>query len=193
MRARTTMAKTQALTHPIEQRIFLIRGAKVILDSDLAELYGVTVKALNQAVKRNAARFPSDFILQLTPWEFVCLRSQFVTSNGRGGRRYLPFAFTEHGAIMAATILNSPRSVEMSVFVVRAFVRLREVLGAHKQLANKISELEKRLDTHDRAIQQLIDSMKHLVPLPRAKPRKIGFDPKMTDRPKLLMGASKSR
>jgi hypothetical protein len=183
------MRKAQLVPHPIEQRIFVVRGPKVILDSDLAELYGVTVKAFNQAVKRNAARFPADFILRLTPWEFACLRSQVVTSKaGRGGRRYLPFAFTEDGAIMAATVLNSTRAVEMSVFVVRAFVRLREVLAAHQQLANKIAELEAKLDTHDKSIQHLMQSIRHLVPLPAAKPRRIGFQPKVCHSPKLLKG-----
>ena len=130
----------------IESRILMIRGQRVILDGDLARLYGVTVKALNQQVKRNPGRFPLDFALRLTAEEFMSLRSQNVTSNpGRGGRRYPPLAFTEHGAIMAATVLNSPRAVEMSLFVVRVFVRLREVLGTNKVLAVKIAELERRL------------------------------------------------
>ena len=121
---------------PIESQILLIRGQRILLDSDLAALYGVEVRSLNQAVKRNQERFPSDFVVQLTPQESKVLRSQIVISNStRGGRRYMPYAFTEHGAIMAASVLNSPRAVEMSIFVVRAFVRLRETLAAHKAVA----------------------------------------------------------
>src|SRR5258708_2702604 len=114
----------------VESRILFLSHERVILDADIAELYGVPVRQLNQAVKRNQERFPTDFVFQLTAKEDGVLRSQIVISNqGRGGSRYPPFAFTEHGAIMAATVLNSPKAVEMSVFVVRAFVRLREMLG----------------------------------------------------------------
>src|ERR1700736_328073 len=119
-----------AVVRPVESRILILRGHKVILDSDLAELYGVPVKRLNEQVKRNVERFPADFMFQLSAREHDHLRSQFATSKqARGGRRYPPYAFTEHGAIMAATVLNSKRAVEMSVFVVRAFVRLRELLA----------------------------------------------------------------
>src|SRR6266404_5281020 len=128
------MSKSQtALALPVESRILVLRHQKVILDTDLAELYGVPVKRLNEQIKRNQERFPSDFMFQLNPEEQASLRSQSATSNqGRGGRRYAPYAFTEHGAIMAATVLNSERAVEMSVFVVRAFVRLREMLAANR-------------------------------------------------------------
>ena len=120
----------------IDLRIMILRRERVILDTALAELYNVSVKRLNEQAKRNRKRFPADFMFQLTPRENKCLRSQFATSNiGRGGRRSLPNAFTEHGAIMAATVLNSEQAVEMSVFVVRAFVRLREMLAANKELA----------------------------------------------------------
>ena len=131
------MPKPQsALAIPVESRILVLRDHKVILDTDLAELYGVSVKRLNEQVKRNEERFPADFMFQLTPTEHEALRSQFATSKqGRGGRRYPPYAFTEHGAIMAATVLNSERAVEMSVFVVRAFVRLRE------SLSRRVSEI----------------------------------------------------
>src|SRR5581483_736639 len=183
------MRKTQLVAHPIEQKIFILRGRKIILDSDLAELYGTTVKALNQAAKRNSTRFPEDFLIRLTPWEFDSLRSQIVTSKGRGGRRYLPFAFTEHGAIMAATVLSSPRAVEMSVFVVRAFVRLREVVTASRELANKVEQLERKMATHDQSIQQLIEAIKRLVPVPSRPSRRIGLQPKL-ERPKLLLAAS---
>ena len=163
-----------ALVVPVESRIFVQRGQKVILDSDLAELYGVTVKRLNEQVKRNQERFPQDFMFQLSAEEQQSLRSHNATSK-RGGRRYLPYAFTEHGAIMAATVLNSARAVEMSVFVVRAFVRLREVLAANQELAGKIDELERRLDTHDASIQELIEAIRELMEPPAATGRPIGF------------------
>ena len=170
------MPKTKALTIPVESRILVLRQQKVILDSDLAELYGVPVRQLNQAVKRNLERFPADFMFQLTAKEDEILRSQIVTSSsGYGGRRYPPYAFTEHGAIMAATVLNSPKAVEMSVFVVRAFVRLREMLGNNRQLASKINELEQRLETHDSAIQELIDAIKEMMTPPDGPRKKIGF------------------
>ena len=163
-----------ALVVPVESRIFVQRGHKVILDSDLAELYGVPVKRLNEQVKRNRERFPQDFMFQLSAEEEQSLRSQNATSK-RGGRRYLPYAFTEHGAIMAATVLNSERAVQMSVFVVRAFVRLREVLATNQQLAGKIDELERRLDTHDASIQELIEAIRELMEPAPASGRPIGF------------------
>lgn len=161
---------------PVESRILVLRGQKVILDSDLAELYGVPVKRLNEQVKRNRERFPTDFMFQLSPVERESLKSQIATSKGgRGGRRYAPYAFTEHGAIMAATVLNSNRAVEMSVFVVRAFVRLREVLATSQQLAGKIDELEERLDTHDTSIQDLIEAIRELMAPEPPTGRKIGY------------------
>jgi ORF6N domain len=170
VKRRTTLASA------VESRILLLRHQRVILDTDIAELYGVPVKVLNQQVKRNRERFPADFVFRLTSKEDEVLRSQFVTSKqGRGGRRYAPYAFTEHGAIMAATVLNSERAVQMSVFVVRAFVRLREMLATNRKLAGKIDELENRLDTHDSTIQDLIDAIKELMK-PEDPPRKsIGF------------------
>ena len=130
----------------VARRIHIVRNHKVMLDSDLAELYGVATRVLNQAVKRNPDRFPGDFMFQLDPSEAAALRSQLVTSkSGRGGRRHVPFAFTEHGAIMAATVLNSPAAVQMSIFVVRAFSRLRELISTHKDLAAKIEGLERRV------------------------------------------------
>jgi phage regulator Rha-like protein len=160
----------------VESRILFLRQQRVILDSDIAELYGVPVKMLNQQVKRNQTRFPPDFLFQLNAREYEFLRSQFVTSKqGRGGRRYMPYAFTEHGAIMAATVLNSERAVQMSVFVVRAFVRLREMLATNQRLAGKIRELETRLETHDSAIQELIEAIKDLM-MPEDPPKgRIGF------------------
>jgi hypothetical protein len=160
----------------VESRILILRHQRVILDVDIARLYGVTVKRLNEQVKRNQDRFPPDFMFQLTDGENGALRSQFATSKKtRGGRRYTPHAFTEHGAIMAATVLNSKRAVQMSVFVVRAFVRLREMLATNRRLAGKIAELENRLDTHDSAIQDLIEAIKELM-TPKERPRRrIGF------------------
>jgi hypothetical protein len=171
------MPKSQsALAVSVESRILLVRNHKVILDTDLAELYGVPVKQLNQQTKRNKERFPADFMFQLTSAEHAPLRSQTVTSKpGRGGRRYLPYAFTEHGAIMAATVLNSERAVEMSLFVVRAFVRLRDMLANNHELAAKIDELERRLDTHDASIQDLIEAIKELMAPDPPSGRKIGF------------------
>ena len=155
----------------VESRILFLRHQRVILDADIAQLYGVPVKRLNEQVKRNQERFPSDFMFQLTDKEHGALRSQFATSKkSRGGRRYPPYAFTEHGAIMAATVLNSERAVQMSVFVVRAFVRLREMLATNRRLAGKIDELENRLDTHDSVIQDLIEAIKELMTPQGANP-----------------------
>jgi hypothetical protein len=186
------MGKLNLVRYPIDHRILLVRGQRVILDSELAALYAVSPKRLNEQVKRNIDRFPDDFMFQLTEEEHRALRSQIATSNpGRGGRRYLPYVFTEHGAIMAATVLNSRRAVEMSVFVVRAFVRLRELLGAHKQLAVKIEELERKLATHDHSIHQLLEAIRQLIPATvRAKPKRIGFQPKPIDAPRTLKAAA---
>lgn len=160
----------------VESRILILRDQRVILDADLAQLYRVPVKRLNEQVKRNKERFPADFMFKLNEKEDRALRSQIATSNKtRGGRRYLPYAFTEHGAIMAATILNSEQAVQMSVFVVRAFVRLREMLGTNRKLAGKITELEGRLDTHDSTIQGLIDAIKELMTPPDPPRKRIGF------------------
>jgi phage regulator Rha-like protein len=167
---------SSALAVSVDSRILVVRQQKVILDTDLAELYGVPVKRLNEQVKRNRERFPSDFMFRLTDEEQQTLRSQNATSkSGRGGRRYAPYAFTEHGAIMAATVLNSERAVEMSLFVVRAFVRLREMLATNEKLAAKIDELEQRLDTHDASIQDLIEAIRQMMLPEPATGRKIGF------------------
>lgn len=159
----------------MESRVLILRHRKVILDVDLAELYGVPVKRLNEQVKRNQERFPSDFMFQLTQREHAVLRSQIATSNrARGGRRYTPYAFSEHGAIMAATVLNSERAIQMSVFVVRAFVRLREMLATNRRLAGKIDELADRLDTHDSVIVELIEAIQELM-TPEPSTTRIGF------------------
>jgi phage regulator Rha-like protein len=159
----------------LESTILLIRGQRVMLDSDLAETYEVSTKQLNQQLKRNRNRFPEDFAFQLTAQEFTSLRSQSVTSKQRGGRRYLPWAFTEHGALMLASVLNSDVAVQASVRVVRAFVRLREMVAANTQLARKLKDLERRLDSHDETIVDLFAALKKLLE-PEAKPRReIGF------------------
>ena len=165
-----------AFAASVESRILFLRRQRVILDVDIARLYGVPVKRLNEQVKRNQERFPSDFMFQLSEKEHAALRSQIATSNkSRGGRRYTPYAFTEHGAIMAATVLNSERAVQMSVFVVRAFVRLREMLATNRRLAGKIDELENRLDTHDSVIQELIEAIKELMTPEEPSRARIGF------------------
>ena len=143
----------------------------------MAALYGVPVKRLNQQVNRNRERFPADFTFQLTAKEHDALRLQNATSNKhRGGRRYAPYAFTEHGAIMAAAVLNSEKAVEMSIFVVRAFVRLREMLSANRRLAAKIEELDRKLESHDTAIIDLMEAIKELIAPEPASSRKIGFE-----------------
>jgi hypothetical protein len=165
----------------IERSILLARGEKVILDADLAKLYGVATKRLNEQVRRNIDRFPDDFVFQLNRNELDNLRSQSVTSSsGYGGRRYAPYAFTEHGAIMAATVLNSPRAVQVSVYVVRAFVQLRRVLGQNKQLAAKLAELERKVGDHDQKIVAIIQAIRELMAPPPKPPRKqIGFQSEM--------------
>lgn len=168
--------KPAILAPPVESRIIILRHQKVILDSDLAQLYGVSVKRLNEQVKRNRERFPEDFMFQLNKREHEILRSHFATSSGgHGGRRYAPFAFTEHGAVMAATVLNSKKAVETSVLIVRAFVRLRKMLATNRQLAEKIGELEDRLESHDKTIQDIFDAIRQLMAPPKASQRRIGF------------------
>jgi hypothetical protein len=167
----------------IEQRIYTIRGVRVILDWDLAALYGVPTKRLNEQYRRNRKRFPEDFAFQLTAREANSLRSQIATSSSRGGRRYRPYAFTEYGALMAANILNSPRAVQMSIFVVRAFARMREALRGTPELARKLAALEKkltaRLDVHEAAIVEVLREIMQILnpPSPPPEPirRRIGF------------------
>jgi hypothetical protein len=164
----------------IASNIIVMRSQRVILDSDLAALYDVPTKRFNEAVKRNAAKFPIDFMFQLSTEEFAALRSQSATSNtGRGGRRYLPHVFTEHGALMAATVLNSPRAVIISIYVVRAFVQLRDLLAGNKELARRLNDLEQRLErkltTHDQAIAGILDAIRQLMAPPPASKRPIGF------------------
>ncbi len=162
----------------IEKAILLIRGQKVLLDRDLAELYGVSTKRLNEQVRRNLARFPEDFMFQLTAAETESLRSQIATSKpGRGGRRYHPYAFTEQGVAMLSSVLNSDRAIEVNIAIMRAFVRLREILATHKDLARKLEEVEKKLGQHDEKFQIVFEAIRQLMappPEPDHK-RRIGF------------------
>jgi len=175
-------------TERLDNAILELRGRKVMLSHNLAALYGVSTKVFNQGVKRNADRFPPDFMFQLTWAEAQALRSQFVTLNGVGSRsqsatlkrgghiKYLPYAFSEHGAVMAATILNSPRAVDVSVFVVRAFVRLSRIAADQRQFALKLAEIEAKLSVHDQSLKAVFDAIRQLMqPPPAPKRRKIGF------------------
>ena len=147
----------------VARKIFIIRGQRIMLDSDLAQLYQVETKALNRAVKRNAERFPDDFMFQLTEEEAKNLRCQFATSSsGYGGRRYLPYAFTEHGVAMLSAALRSPRAVQMSIFIVRAFVRLREVLATNKALAQRIEQISATVKDHAALFDIVIQDIQKL-------------------------------
>jgi hypothetical protein len=161
----------------IARAILVLHRQRVILDADLAALYGVSTKRLNEQVKRNAARFPEDFMFRLSAQETDALnRSHFATgSQKHRDPRFPPFAFTEHGAIMAATVLNSPRAVEMSLYVVRAFIRLRELLAANSALARKLDELERKYKHHDDAIAAILSTLRELMHSPATKRRGIGF------------------
>ena len=166
--------KTIVTAETLERKIYLIRGFKVMIDNDLAELYGVTTKRLNEQVRRNINRFPKDFMFQLSPNEFESLRSHFATlKHGRGQhRKYMPYAFTEHGALMAASVLDTPRAVEVSLYVVRAFVKLREMIASHKDLARKLDELEKK---YDGQFQIVFEAIRQLMAIEEKPKRKIGF------------------
>jgi hypothetical protein len=180
------MARSKALAPvaDITRTILVLRRQRVILDADLAPLYGVPTKALNQAVKRNAERFPDDFMFRLTRIEVEALnRSQSVTGPQKHrDPRFPPYAFTEHGAIMAATILNSPRAVEMSLYVVRAFVRLRELLASNTALARKLDELERKYQRHDEAITAILSAIRELTNPSAPKRRSIGFTADLTEK-----------
>ncbi|MBI5406344.1 MAG: ORF6N domain-containing protein [Nitrospirae bacterium] len=160
----------------VERKIYLIRGHKVMLDSDLAELYEVRTKALIQAVKRNIGRFPLDFMFQLNNQEVITLRSQFVTSkSGKGGRRYIPYVFTEQGVAMLSSVLNSERAILVNIAIVRAFVKLREMLSTHKELAHKLKQLENKIEKHDEEIKVIFDAIRQLMIPPEPTKKKIGF------------------
>lgn len=160
--------------------IITIRNQKVIVDRDLADIYGVKTRRLNEQVKRNPDRFPEDFMFQLTKEEAISWprsRSQFAILKRGKNIKYLPYAFTEYGAIMAANVLNSPQAVRMSVFVVRAFVKLREMLVTHKELTHKLAELERKLQNHDESIRSLVVAIRQLMAPPEPEPpkKRIGF------------------
>jgi ORF6N domain-containing protein len=151
----------------------LLRGHKVLLDVDLAALYGVTTKRLNEQVKRNRSRFPADFMFQLTPQEVASLRSQIATSNrGRGGRRYAPYAFTEQGVAMLSTVLNSERAIQVNIEIMRTFVRLRQMIASNAELARKLADFERKYDAQFKVV---FDAIRQLMAPAEPKKRKIGF------------------
>jgi phage regulator Rha-like protein len=168
------------MTVPVEVvkgKIYLIRGQKVLLDRDLAEMYGVEVKALNQAVKRNIDRFPLDFMFQLAAEETGSLRFQIGISKpaGRGGRRYLPYVFTEQGVAMLSSVLNSERAVQVNIAIMRAFVQMRELAASNRELAGKFAELERRVGKHDEAIHTLFDAIRQMMRPEEKGKKSIGF------------------
>jgi hypothetical protein len=169
----------------IESRIYLIRGQKVLLDADLATLYQVETKVFNQAVRRNRERFPDDFMFQLTRKEDEALRSQIVTSNesgGRGGRRYRPYAFTEQGIAMLSSVLTSKRAIEVNIAIMRTFVRLRQLLATHEEIARRLEQLEWRQNEQGQQIEAVFETIQHLIEAPGDEPkRRIGF-PTSADR-----------
>jgi len=181
-------SKALAPVQDITRSILVLRGHKVLLDEDLATLYGVETKVLVQAVKRNAARFPEDFMLQLTAPEWTALRSQFVTLKpGRGQhRKYLPYAFTEQGVAMLSSVLRSPRAIAVNIEIMRAFVRMREMLASNHELAKRIDQLEarigKKLATHDEAITAILSAIRELMNPPLPKRRGIGFTADLTEK-----------
>jgi hypothetical protein len=177
-RASKNMAETAVVVaRKVDSKIFVLRGQRVILDTDLAELYGVQVRHLNQQAKRNAKRFPPAFRFQLSAREMAILKSQnVISSKGHGGARYRPYAFTEHGAIMAATVLSSERAIEMSVFVVLAFVRMRRAIVGNRHILTKLAELEHRLESHDADIQDLMNAIRELMSPEEPNRRRIGFE-----------------
>ncbi len=171
----------------IERRIYLIRGQRVLIDFDLAQLYGVSTSQLNQQVTRNKKRFPEDFMFRLTKEEAESLRSQFATSNpdlrsqivisnkGRGGRRYLPYVFTEQGVAMLSSVLNSEQAIEVNIAIMRAFVRLRHMLETNEELNRKFAAVVKKLSTHDKYFRVVFDELKKLAEKPVSPTRQIGF------------------
>jgi len=156
----------------IEKKILVIRGEKVMLDADLAELYGVETKMLMRAIKRNIDRFPADFMIQLDKEEFENLRFHFGTSSQWGGRRYLPYVFTEQGVAMLSSVLNSERAVKVNIEIMRAFVKLREMIASHKGLAKRLDELEKKYDAQFKIV---FDAIRQLMATPEPREKKIGF------------------
>ena len=171
------MGNTKALVPPevIVTKIIFLRGEKVLLDRDLAELYGVETKQLKRAVRRNLPRFPSDFMFELTREEYNSLRSQFGTLKRGAHSKYLPFAFTEQGVAMLSSVLNSDRAIEVNIAIMRAFVQLRKMIASNEELARKLEELEKRLEKHDEDIGLIFEAIRELMSPPDTPPKKIGF------------------
>ena len=168
--------RTPVAVEVIQRRIYLVRGQKVMIDADLAKLYQVETKDLNRAVLRNLLRFPDDFMFRLTPEETESLRCQIGTSKmGRGGRRYAPFVFTEHGVVMLSSVLKSERSVQMNILVVRAFVNLREMLASHKDLAHKMIELKRQQRSQGQQLSQVYTVVRRLMEPERKRKRRIGL------------------
>lgn len=160
----------------VERKIYLIRGHKVMIDVDLAELYGVPTRTLNQQIQRNSKRFPEDFMFRLNKEEAENLRSQFVTSrSGRGGRRTTPYAFTESGVAMLSTVLNSERAIEVNITIMRAFIRLRQMLESNEELNRKFAAVIRKLATHDKYFRVVFDELKKLSEQPTPSRKTIGF------------------
>ena len=159
----------------IKERIFLIRGKKVMLDRDLAELYGVPTRRLNEQVKRNKKRFPRDFMYQLTNKEVASLKSQFATSSWGGARRALPYAFTEQGIAMLSSVLNSDRAVQVNIAIMRAFVKIREMVAAHTEIAKRLDAVERKVGSHDKEIKAVFDVIRRMIVEPVKKKPPIGF------------------
>jgi hypothetical protein len=173
--ARMSPARTTRTRIAVGTRIQMIRGQRVLLDTDLAALYNVSTSHLNQTLKRHRRRFPSDFAFRLSAREAHNLKSQFVISSSHGGRRTRPWAYTEHGAIMAASLLNTQRAIQMSVYVVRAFVRLRELAAAHATLSAQLDALERRVTGHDDELERVVATLRMLLAKPVKTRRSIGF------------------
>lgn len=164
------------ISRSIENCIFIIRGHKVMLDFHLAELYRISTKRLKEQVRRNLNRFPDDFMFELTVEEFELLRSQIATSKpGRGGRRYLPFAFTEQGVAMLSTVLNSERAIQVNTAIMRTFVKLREIVSTHKEFAHKLELLERRIKKHDEEIHSIFEAIRELMTPPEPERKPLGF------------------
>lgn len=179
-RRQVKLLPTVVPTQDIARATLVLRGQRVLLDAELADLYGVATKVLLQAVKRNALRFPEDFMMQLTAAEWTALRSQFVTSKtGRGGRRYPPYAFTEQGVAMLSSVLGTERAIAVNIEIMRAFERMRKLLSSDKELARRFAQLEARIDKklaeHDEAITAILSAIRELIHPPTTKRRPIGF------------------
>ena len=173
--ARPSTALVISASH-IERRIFTVRGQRVLLDSDLAEAYGISTKRFNQQVTRNRGRFPADFAFRLTRQEFMTLTSQIVTSNGRGGRRYLPWVFTEQGVAMLSSVIQSPTAIKVNIEIMRAFVRMRHLFSTPGELVAQITQLAKTVELHDDHIKKIMDVLGKMLQSPEPGPKgRFGF------------------